>query len=751
MQELMISPFPKGINGKEVPVAEVIDSQVENELELADHYLQQLKKFKLNTAQLEAVQHYTGPLLTIAGAGSGKTTVLVCRTGYLINVHQVNPRNILLMTFTKKAADEMKQRLTHLPGMTKFKASSVQASTFHSFFLTILRSRGYQHKILSNDRFKQLIIKGILREQQKEDLLEAETLLDLFSSWKMNMVDITDREVRHSVGDEIIEVYKKYEQWKQRNNQMDFDDILVFSYQLVKEDEELLAALQNRFRFIMVDEFQDTNLLQYELIKLIAMANQNLMVVGDDDQTIYSFNGARNELILNFHKVFFNTKEVILNVNYRSHAAIVGLGNELIKHNKLRKEKKLFATNESNRNPMYTRPATVDEEAKWVVEQIKQKVHDGNFAYGDIAILYRAASNSRAIFEELMIADLPFIHYARGDLMFYDQWIVKPIIDYLRLSFNPKNMDAIEGVIPTLYIKKEVGLGFIQLNNQLQPKDYPLSHLTQLPSIKGFQIKTVNERMKLLETLNTMSPVKAIKTIRKDFYDKYIHGNQGSEITIGKETIKEMLDELETSAKRFATIAEFLTFIDEIKRKQQEVQNSKLEERNHIQLMTIHKAKGLEFPLLYLIGASEGILPHVTALEAGKVEKATKEEKQRFMEQALEEERRLAYVAVTRAKEELYISSPAYYRGKEASISRFFLEAYGVVSSNYRKETTEGTVHHYKGKQEKRKRTVLAWICTTTNCKAWQRITSEEELVEDERECPLCKEKMAKGEKVIYE
>lgn len=750
MATIQFRDYPLGIIEGEIPQAPIAEKN-SPDLNERDSYLNKLKGVQLNQAQIEAVRHFKGPLLTIAGAGSGKTSVLVYRTGYLINVHRISPQNILLMTFTKKAADEMKERLAHLPGITKSMASRVQTSTFHSFYLTILRSRGFNQKILSNERYKQIIIKTILRQEELEDSYEPETLLDLFSSWKMNMVNPFVENVKEAVGEKVIKVFQKYEKWKEENHQIDFDDILTLSYDLLMGSPELLEALQNRFQFIMVDEFQDTNLLQYELIKKISTKNSNLMVVGDDDQTIYSFNGARNDLILNFHREFPSTKEVILNINYRSQAAIVGLGNQIIRHNRKRKPKSLIATFPSGQNPQYSRPKNVDEEAEAVVEKIKDLVHQGKYNYHDIAILYRASSNSRAIMEQVMLDGLPFIHYSQGNQLFYDQWVVKPVVDYLRVSLNPQNMTAVEGIIPTLFIKKEVGIGYISINNQLQPKEHPLIHLTELPSLKEFQKKNIRERIELIKGLTKLTPLTAIKKIRKQFYDKFTESIEGNTLTVDKETIKEMLDELETSAKRFETIAEFLNFIDEMKKIQEEAKNGSDLTKDRLQIMTIHKAKGLEFPVVFLIGASEGILPHVTALEIDKIEKIGKSDQTFSKFEAIEEERRLAYVAVTRARFELYISSPGNYRGKESKVSRFFLEAFG-----YKEQKIQVQVHPERGKEPqttpkrpKRKISLLAWICSNESCIAWQRIKGNEESSLHEKECPICKSKMEKGEKIV--
>lgn len=683
----------------------------------------------LNPPQIEAVRHKDGPLLTLAGAGAGKTSVLVSRTGYLIQVHQVQPRNILLVTFSKKAADEMKERISLLPNMNRSLANSVQASTFHSFFLTILRSRGYSEEIVSSDRYRQMIIKQLMRELGMSDSYQPETLLSLFSSYKVNLVDeLPSKSEEERV---IKSLYIRYEDWKVRQNKMDFDDILVKSYQLLLQNPSLVKLLKERFHYIMVDEFQDTNLIQYELIKLITNTSQNLFVVGDDDQTIYSFNGARNEFILEFDQEFPSSKTITLDINYRSTTSIVGLGNEVIKHNQYRKSKTLKATKESSVSPLFSRPTTTDDEATWIVEDIKKKIQTGNYHFHDFATLYRTSSNSRAIFEQLMIEKIPFIFYSGNDKLFYDHWTVKPIVDHLKLSLNPRNFDAMDGMVTTLYIQREKAMDFIWNQEQNGAKKYPLIHLVNLPGLRTFQVEKVKERIRLLKEFSEMEPLNAIKTLRDSFYDKYLETEGKQQATVQKEDMKEMLDELEASAKRFTTIADFIRFIEEIVEQHQQMKQGSTS-KDSVSLMTIHKAKGLEFRSVYLIGASEGILPHVTALEAGKLEEVgTKESARLKIERALEEERRLAYVGVTRAKEELIVLSPAFYRGKKVEVSRFFLEA-------FLKEPVKTITSKTK---------VLAWLCTMDGCIAWQKITSHEEAQLQEKECPICKAAMKKGEK----
>lgn len=729
---------PIGVTNQDNPVADLAETNSSATLvhnkEKDAAFFRSLEKsgIFLNASQIEAVRHKDGPLLTLAGAGSGKTSVLVCRTGYLLNVHNVEPRQILLVTFSKKAADEMKERIGLLPGVSPGVSKAIQASTFHSFFLTLLRSRGYHQEILSSERQKQIVMKQIMRELGMGDSYQPETLLQIISSHKVNMIKDT---AWPKETEDARKAYFKYEEWKRRTNKLDFDDLLVEAYELLSNNLVLLQTLRNRFQYVMVDEFQDTNLLQYELIKLLTAKSQNLFVVGDDDQTIYTFNGARNEFILSFDQEFPTAKTIYLDINYRSTTPIVGLGNEVIKHNRKRKVKMLKATKKSVQTPQYCRPATTDDEAKWVVNDMKEKVASGSHSYTDFAILHRTASNSRAIFEQLIIEKLPFIQFTGNDKLFYEHWTVKPILDHLKLAINPRDFDAMDGMVTTLYIAREKAMDYIWNEEQKAKKKYPLIHLASFPGLRTFQVEKLKERIKLLKEIKELEPQTAIKKLRQSFYDKFLETEGLKQATSHKEDLKETLDELEASAKRFTTIEDFIRFIQEMSEQLEMIQKGKkVAQSDAISLMTIHKAKGLEFRTVYLIGASEGILPHVTAIDAGKMEDvAPKQDIQAKMEMALEEERRLAYVGITRAMEELYILSPSYYRGKKVEVSRFLLEAFGTkINNSFSKNET-----------------VLAWVCTKDKCKGWQRITTHEDTLTDTKQCPFCKGEMKKGSKVI--
>ncbi|WP_456272127.1 UvrD-helicase domain-containing protein [Bacillus sp. AK031] len=741
---------PFGVSGEAIPNAEIYNKGDLRAFQTTDEdafYYRLLEQsgISLNPRQLEAVRHSDGPCLTLAGAGSGKTSVLVSRTGYLLQVKGIAPENILLLTFSKKAAMEMKQRVSLLPNMNKRQVNKVQAGTFHSFFLFILRSRGVTQEILGNERYKHIILKQLQRKLGIQDLYQPETLLSRLSVLKMAMDPLEKLPDKTTSEKEMKNILLAYEKWKESNRKMDFDDILVKAYELLKENNNLLEALQNRFRHLMVDEFQDTNWLQYELIKMIAGQTRNLFVVGDDDQTIYSFNGADNTFILDFDKEYPDARIITLNVNYRSASNIVGLGNEVIRGNRFRREKTLQSVRESGFKPQYSRPSNSDEEAEWIIARIKRMVKEEKKKYSDIAVLHRTISSSRAIFERLLLEEIPFFSFNLGDQHFYDQWIVKPLIDHLRLSLVPRNFEAVEGILPTLYINKETGMKTIKINEEAARKKYPLIHLTKMSTLQDFQKEKVKERIRLIKSLAAESPASAIKQMRRDFYENYMDTNERLAVTEHKEAIKETLAELESSAARFDSISAFITFIDRMTEKhRQMLSEEKASESDSISLMTIHRAKGLEFPAVFVIGASEGNLPHSSALNAEKLEDKVHQDHKNKQVLAIEEERRLMYVAITRAKEELFISSPAFYQGEKREISRFLKEVFGEKPLSLPSKVTP--------RQERKqvpKIKVSAWLCSQDDCIAWSRINSEAEQRLKKKSCPMCERPMVKGEKLV--
>ncbi|MED1202816.1 UvrD-helicase domain-containing protein [Heyndrickxia acidicola] len=737
----------------ELPFAEIAETVTSVELvrdgEDDAFYFRSLEEqgILLNRGQIDAVRTIQGPVLIIAGAGSGKTTVLVSRTGYLLQVAGIPPQKILLMTFTKKAAEEMKERIAAIPGIKLREARSVETRTFHSFFLQILRHQGYSQEMITNEKHKQIVLKKKMKELGMDDAYQPETILSLLSFIKMEGKGVEDLPSKTNADKELKQLCSYYESWKKENHKMDFDDVLTEAYRLLTEDEGLLKVLQQRFQYIMVDEYQDTNILQSKLIKLLALPENHLCVVGDDDQTIYAFQGASQEIILQFDQEYKQAKTVFLTVNYRSVSPIVGLGNAVIQHNGKRKPKVLQSTKKSSITPFYSRPWSTDDEAKWIVETIQQKVKEGLYQYRDFAILHRTANNSRAIFEQLAMEEVPFLDTGTGESFFYEQSIIRTVIAYLRLSKDSLDLFSLEAILPTLYISRDRGIEWVERKQKHQIKEQPFDHLLSYPGLKPFQIKSIESRGKLIKELSHLKPMEAVRKIR-GFFDQYLEMNERHTATTQKEFSKEQLDELETSASRFDTIDDFFYFIGVMKKRHEQMKMIKQDPgANVITLMTIHKAKGLEFPVVFFIGASEGILPHVTAIEMGKYEdqkvKIAADERLKL----LEEERRLAYVAITRAKEELYISSPAFYRGKKTDVSRFIHEAFQRVKE--KPKDNGRTVRKGKSTPAEVKGKVPAWICTSEDCIAWQRISGDKSSLETEKKCPICGDLMKKGEKLI--
>lgn len=669
------------------------------------------QQIQLNDDQVQAVRHGDGPLLTIAGAGSGKTTTLACRAAYLMQVRRVSPRQLLLVTFSRKAADEMKQRLSEIPGVPLRSAQSVEARTFHSFCLQLLRRNGVRSAVLGDDGQQRMTIKRLLRESGTSFDFEPESLLALLSSYKCRMLTADDLPEASPAEREIKRVLLRYEQWKQNGGMIDFDDLLLLTYRMLNTESDLLPALQERFRYIMVDEFQDTNTVQYEIVRLIAGASRNLMVVGDDDQTIYSFNGASSEAILSFDKVYPDAQVVALRVNYRSSAEIVGLGNAIIRGNKHRRQKTLTVPSsissspDSDRHehaaetsadttvetvigaegkPMFSRPATAEEEAALITASIRKLIEPGGYSYGDIAVLYRSAGSGRATIEHLLQAGIPIEEH--GDLLsFYESPLIRPIMAHLKLALHHRDKQAIEMMLPTLYVNRESAMRWIREKDAQQAKKWPLIHLTSFPSLQQFQKDAVLERLRLIKAAATQKPALAIRRIRDAFFDKFAETNRGG--TPHKELMKELMDELESSAGRFETVESFVAFAEDMAKRQAEAKgdgrpansDDGADDAGRVQVMTIHRSKGLEFPAVFVIGASEGIMPHRSAIQPQQPKQtSSQDETERGIEEALEEERRLMYVAVTRARERLYVSSPAFYHGQKAELSRFLAEAGGV-------------------------------------------------------------------------
>lgn len=629
---------------------------------ISSPYIETLKNhdFSLDANQIEALISTDGPLLVLAGAGSGKTRVLTARTAFMLHEKGIDPRSIMLVTFTAKAAAEMKNRLKNYPEMERYNIGQLLAGTFHSIFYRILsfhdRERWNSDKLLKKDWQKEQILKDGGKELHLDEKEFAYDLaLQQIGFWKNSLLLPSQVKPDSPWEEKVVFLYDHYEKTKNRQELFDFDDMLLGCYQLFQENPSILANYQNRFQYFLIDEFQDINKIQYELIKMLSLS-KNICAVGDDDQSIYSFRGSDPEYLLHFEKDYPNAKIVVLNENYRSNHEIVATANAVISKNKNRRPKKMHAQMSASASPTMFFPFDEEEEATMIVQDIQEKVEAG-YQPGDFAILFRTNTSSRAIFERLANSSLPF----KIDLdvePFYERFIVKGMLSFLRLAVNEEDQHAIRNILPVLFVRNNV-LQDIKAESIL--KDCSLLEcLSQVKTGFAFQEKKLKKLVPIVRSLRHLSPLTAIETVEKELgYGDFIkkRGNEGNKLDKGSDDIRD----LKVVAKSFKTIAELLEHVSHMTAMNKEMKNLSKNLTDAISLSTIHRSKGLEYKVVYVISTVDGSIPHDYALDSFRNGDSA----------PLEEERRLLYVAITRAMNKLYISIPEKRRGKNAHPSRF--------------------------------------------------------------------------------
>lgn len=605
----------------------------------------------LNPEQAEAVLHTEGPLLILAGAGSGKTRVLTHRIAYLIQEKQVNPWNIMTITFTNKAAQEMRDRVDKIVG---FGSESVWVSTFHSSCVRILRR--YIDRIGYNNNFsiydaddQKTLMKGICKKLNIDTKLFKEKMfLGAISHAKDELIS---PEQYHEMagGDQkqrkIAEVYTEYQNQLKSNNALDFDDLITKTVELFRLHPDVLMNYQERFRYIMVDEYQDTNTAQFKFISLLASAYENLCVVGDDDQSIYKFRGANIGNILNFEQDFPNARVIKLEQNYRSTQNILNCANEVIKNNEGRKEKSLWTKNPVGDLVHFQQFQNGYEEAEFVAGDIRSGVRDGHFSYGDCAILYRTNAQSRLFEEKFMMANIPY--KIVGGVNFYARKEIKDILAYLKTIDNAQDDIAVRRIINVP--KRGIGLTSIE-KIQSYADDNLISFYEsavmaeQIPSLSRGAAKIapfVNfiERMRALQETESLSDL--FRTIIEETgYVRELELEETEESKARIENIDELYSKVVSYQEEHVhpTLSGFLeevALIADI--------DTVNDDENRVLLMTLHSAKGLEFPHVYMTGMEDGLFPSFMSISADTPEE-------------LEEERRLCYVGITRAMKNLTLT-----------------------------------------------------------------------------------------------
>ncbi|CEN80308.1 ATP-dependent helicase [Paraclostridium sordellii] len=614
---------------------------------------------KLNENQKDAVLHINGPCMVLAGPGSGKTRVITYRILNLVLNNNINPKNILAISFTKASSMEMKNRALSLSNDRRL--NSVNYGTFHSVFFRILRFfENYELDCILDEKNKKFAIKGILKNLNVENAEDEDTILGVIneiSYVKNELMDKVDFDSEILTSDEFCRVYNMYEEYKESIKKIDFDDMLIKTYNLLKQNKRILDRVRSAYRYILVDEFQDINKVQFEVIKLIASPNNNIFVVGDEDQSIYGFRGSRPDFLLEFEDYFKGSKKYVLDINYRSKKDITDIANKLIQNNENRYEKSIKCDREHKGIVKYINTEDAEEEAKFIAKDILSKCEDNCTNYDDFAIIYRTNIQSRALVDAFMDMHIPFV--VRDSIVtIYDHWVARDLLAYLRLGIDTTLSEDWIRIInkPFRYISKD------SIKLASEDRDF-IGALINKANLHPKQVKTLNDLEIDLSYLKTLSPKNAISYIRTSLdYDRYVL-DYCSNRKIKPTGLIEILNELESSSTHFKTINEYLEHIEKVKSEIVESRNNKNSEG--VIFTTMHSAKGLEFPYVYIIGANEGTIPH---------EKSYDIEDDKKRKEAIEEERRLLYVGITRAQDELYISSPKNKYGRKVFQSRFIDE-----------------------------------------------------------------------------
>ena len=615
---------------------------------------------KLNRGQDEAIKHGNGPCMVLAPPGSGKTLIVTERTRYLIEESGVRPDQILVITFTRYAAREMKERFERL---TAGKNYPVTFGTFHSIFYGILKcAYGIGANNLMSEKESSVLLQEVLDQTNIESTPEVEDeeelvreLLREVGMVKNGLCHLKDFHSKYLTQDEFAEVFRSYEHQKKELKKFDFDDMLVQCYALFRKKPEILQGWQKRFQYILIDEFQDINRVQYEVIRMLAAPRYNLFVVGDDDQSIYGFRGAKPELMLYMKQEFPSLRTISLTVNYRSTEFITGAAARVILHNDTRFYKRVQSFRGRGQNVHVQEVLDEQEEAQYVTEEIQKKLDQG-IKPGEIAVLFRAAVQARMISEILSEHRIPFEmrDYVTN---FYRHFIVKDIMAYLQLAAGKRDRSLFLTICnrPLRYLAR----------NSMENRQVNFEDLRKFYCDKDWMLDIIDQFDVDVRMMKNMAPYAAIQYIRKkigydDFLKEYAEKHQ-----ISWKQLMDVMAELEERSKNFKSYDEWeihiAKYTQELEEQQAKARKIKGERENKVQLMTIHSSKGLEFEDVFVIHANEGEIPH---------QKAEKKDE-------IEEERRLFYVALTRAKNNLCISYITQKNGNSIKPSRFVEELLG--------------------------------------------------------------------------
>ena len=601
----------------------------------------------LSDAQKRAVTHLNGPMLVLAGPGSGKTTVITKRIEFLIKNAKIDPSNILVITFTKAAASEMKERfLRFMPQDGK----RVTFGTFHAVFFTILKHAYYYEasNVIREEERMQIIREMIhsMRLDFEDETEFIQTLLSEISFVKNGRQNLEHYYSINCAKDVFSDIFQEYQRNLKCRRKIDFDDMLVYTYELFSERSDILSAWQEKYQYILIDEFQDVNQIQYDIVRMLAKPRQNLFVVGDDDQSIYRFRGARPEIMLHMPKDYPDARIVSLSCNYRCPKDVVQLAGKIISYNKERFEKEIFAADSQENSITAELFLTQWEANKKIVERIRR----GEAPLSQTAVLFRTNTQARLLMEQLMEYNIPFIAKDKVPNL-YEHWIAKDLYAYIRIAAGSRKRKDFLMIMnrPKRYLSRE------SLGEETVSFDAWQAFYSEQPWME--------ERIEKLRTdlfaIQKLRPFAAINYIRKavgydDFLEEYADDRK-----IDRDGLFEVLDSLQESSKPFTDFREWFLHIARYKKGLEEVYAKQSKEKEAVTLATFHSAKGLEFQVVHILDVNEGITPYKKAV----------------LPADMEEERRMFYVGITRTKDKLHLYASKKINYKEAEISRFLIEA----------------------------------------------------------------------------
>lgn len=621
---------------------------------------------KENSAQNRAISHDKGPMMLLAGPGSGKTTTITKRVVNLIQEKKVTPSSILVVTFTKAAAREMKERFLRLCKEKNVNAPYEQVTfgTFHGVYYSILKYAYHLNvqNILSEERkydiLKEIVYRQKLTIEDEKEFFQG--LVQEISMVKNGRIPLEHYYSANCPDDTFRTIYQEYVKRCKTSKLLDFDDILLYTYELLTNRSDILRGWQKRFTYILVDEFQDINQLQYDVVKLLAKPEDNLFIVGDDDQSIYAFRGAKPEIMLHFPEDYPDAKTELLACNYRSASTIVELSQKVISKNLRRYKKELFA------DKMGGKPVTIQvfedgkQEELYVKSQVKELLKKG-IPYEEMAVLYRTNSGARFLVETLMQYQIPFC--MRDTLPnLYEHWIAQDVISYIRIAMGERSRREFLRIMnrPNRYFSRDA----------LDDAQVSFEGLRWFYEEKDWMCDRIDKLEEDLNTLKRMTPYGAINYIRYGIgYEEYLKEYAGYR-KIKSEELFEVMEELASSAKNFKSFSEWFVHIEEYTQQLKEQAKKQVSEKKGITISTLHSIKGLEFDAVFLMDVNEGSLPYHKAVT----------------ESSIEEERRLFYVGITRARKFLWILYAKNRHEKELEVSRFLTESGLVLEEKDKKK-----------------------------------------------------------------